>query len=617
MAAEPTPSRPAPPAAAPEPGEPLWPSVAPMVALVTGVLSVLLAIMMWVAWFQASRQDPLTSTTLAALKTALAKDPADDALKRQIRELDLRLRQSKARHLQRATVGAWCLLGTGTLALFSLQTVFWRRGRLNCPPKQVKTSGTDQRLATQATYAVLVFGAGVAGVGWWLAHSAETHLDAKLAKALNDAPSGAQTNATEASSKAAAAPSAQPVAAPAPPGTPFPSGEELARQWPRFRGPTGMGIATFTNVPSTWEVASGQNVAWKSPVPYADYGSVVVWEDRAFLTGGNANKREVLCFSVADGKLLWQKPVDLGTAPVKLPEASSGYAACTPVVDGRRVYAMFANGDVAAFDLAGNPVWARNLGIPANMYGHGVSLALYRDRLLVQYDQGEVKEAKSKLLALETATGKPAWESAVRPVPHSWSTPIVVQAAQKEQIITCANPWVIAYEAGTGTELWRAKVLGGDVTPSPVFANGLVFTAMEGAQLSAIKPDGSGDVSKTHIAWIGEEGLPDICSPLTDGQRVYLLSTYGNLTCYSMAEGKKLWEKELESEFKTSPTLVGDRIYLWDDKGTAFMVAAGNEFKELGRVSVGEALHSTPAYLDGRILVRTVQSLICLGGKKG
>src|SRR5262249_12527650 len=151
--------------------------------------------------------------------------------------------------------------------------------------------------------------------------------------------------------------------------------------------------------------------------------------------------------------------------------------------------------------------------------------------LIVQLDQGETDERKSKLYAFNGATGAILWQRQ-RSVPNSWATPIVITAASKSQIITLGVPWVISYFAADGTELWRAEALGGEVTPSPIFASGLVCVASPNEKLLAIRPDGQGDVTKSHVAWSSEENVPDITSPASNGELAFALSTPGTLTCY-------------------------------------------------------------------------------------
>ncbi|MDP6381260.1 MAG: PQQ-binding-like beta-propeller repeat protein, partial [Phycisphaerae bacterium] len=202
-----------------------------------------------------------------------------------------------------------------------------------------------------------------------------------------------------------------------------------------------------------------------------------------------------------------------------------------------------------------------------------------------------------------------------RTVASSWTTPIVIDAGGRRQLITCATPWVLAYDPADGTELWGAEFLLGDVAPSPIFAGGLVFAVNDGAVLAAIRPDGDGVVTDTKIVWKAHDGLPDIASPVSDGNLVYLVAAGGLITCYDAADGKKVWEKYLERNYTASPSLVGNRIYLLDMDGVMLMLEAGREFKELGQAELGEECHASPAFADGRIYIRSEGHLYCIGKK--
>jgi outer membrane protein assembly factor BamB len=547
--------------------------------------------------FASQALDPLTSPEIKRLKEALIHHPADDELKRQVRELDLALRQNLARHQALQARGAWLLLAGAALAV-GAATYATRKRRL---PKPVKdTAEASVREADQAQGAIAAVALLLVGTAlWWSSHTA-TRLQL---------PSAARLEASPTDQVAAAMPETA--------STPFPAAEEVAHNWYRFRGPGGAGVALHTNLALAWNVEQKTGVLWKTPVPLSVPNSPVVWENRVFLTGANARKREVYCFDGVTGKLLWQQPVEVSASasaePPTVMEDSGGFAPATAATDGRRVYAIFANGDIAAVNLAGKLVWARNLGRPENHYGHSSSLEFYQDRLLVQFDQGEAKEGKSRLLALNSLTGETAWESSPRPVPNSWSTPIVVHDGTRSLVVTTGNPWVLAHDVSTGAELWRAKVLTGEVTPSPILAGGLILAAMESEKLSAIRPDGSGDVTATHVVWQAEDGLPDITSPLSDGERVYLLNTYGLFTCYALADGRKLWEHDFEIGFHASPSLVGDRVLLVSDEGVAVVVAAADTFQELGRSEIGEPVLASPAFAQGRVYIRGKQHLFGLG----
>ncbi len=396
----------------------------------------------------------------------------------------------------------------------------------------------------------------------------------------------------------------------------LPTPEEYRANWPRFRGADGGGVAKG-GVPLTFDVKTGANIVWSAIVPVAGFNSPVVWGDLLFLSGGDDAKCEVMCFDVQSGKLLWRSAppkIERGADEKQEPTDQSGMAAPTVATDGLRVYAIFANGDLAAFNFDGSVAWAKHLAIPKNAYGHASSLATWQDRVIVQIDQGEADDKLSKLLAFDGATGAVAWEKE-RNVGVSWATPIVIEAAGKTQLVTLALPWVIAYSPKDGAELWRAEALDGEVTPSPIFAGGTLFTISPTHSLQPIRPDGSGDVTQTHLGWKAEDGIPDITSPVSDGKLVFVVDSAGMVTCYDVKDGKKQWEHELGEECKASPSIVGDKLVLITTKGTLVVAEVAREFKEVSRSKLGEPAYASPAFAKGRMFVRGAKHLICIGSK--
>jgi len=387
-----------------------------------------------------------------------------------------------------------------------------------------------------------------------------------------------------------------------------------------------LGISAYDNIPTTWDAQSGENILWKTAVPLEGNNSPVVWGKRVFLCAADEEHRQVFCFDADSGELLWGKelpgtPASTAEAPEVM--ADTGFSAPTMATDGRRAYAMFANGDVGAFDFSGELVWSKSLGMPKNVYGHGASLAMYRNRLLIQFDQGERKDGLSALLALNGATGETVW-SIPREVPNSWPTPIVINSAGRDQIITGADPWVIAYDALHGSEIWRAKCLQADVGPSPVYADGIVYTVNEYPELSAIKADGSGDVTETHVLWIGEDGLPDCPSPLATEKYVILVDAYGYVTCYDAKAGDLLWEYELEdAAIVSSPGLVGNHMYVFANEGQSWVIdieaqepaeeGDAEQFRTVATGNLGEECVTSPAFQDRRIYIRGKEHLFCIG----
>lgn len=552
--------------------------------------------------------DPLDSPRFLELKAQLAEDPKNEQLKQEIRDLDLELRTAYFRQREFTDRGTWLLLGGMIVLVLAAKTALWLGRRPPMPQPQPAPLDADASTARGGRWAVAAVGLSLVAAATTLALGLRSHLPgepAAVAQAGGDA---------------------------APAAVGLPGEEEIALEWPRFRGPGGLGISHYENIPVSWDEAAGQNVLWKTPVPLPGNSSPIVWKDHIFLSGADESRRKVFAFDAPSGKLLWQKDVP-GTpqSTAEPPEVSqdTGYAAPTMATDGRRAFAIFANGDVAAFDFSGKLAWSRSLGIPKSSYGYASSLEVFRDLLIIQFDQGTAKEGLSRLLALNTANGQTVWE-VHREVPNSWPSPIVIDGPSGKQIITCADPWTIAYRPEDGQEIWRAKTLRQDVGPSPVFASGMVFTVSEYPALSAIRVDGHGDVTASHIAWTFEDGLPDTASPLATADYVFLLATYGILTCVDAKTGEMLWDKEFENAiFNSSPSLVGDKLYLFakteteDAQGEplfrtqSWVVKIGREEPEVvGEGMLEEPCVTSPAFADGRMYIRGERHLFAIGEKQ-
>jgi outer membrane protein assembly factor BamB len=397
----------------------------------------------------------------------------------------------------------------------------------------------------------------------------------------------------------------------------YPSIEEVNKNWASFRGPGGSGISAYSNIPTKWDAETGEGILWKTRVPVGGNNSPVVWDDRIFLAGGDANDLQVYCFDTASGDLLWTGDVTrvrpkAGEDPFE-PFEDTGYSTPTVVTDGRQVCAIFVTGDVGCFDFNGRKLWEKSLGLPDSAYGYAASLAIYRNVILIQFDQGGADDGISEMIALDGPSGKVVWKMK-RPVANSWSSPIVAGIGDRFQLITSADPWVIAYDPANGAELWRVECLAGDIAATPVYANGLVFVIEPYSKMVAIRPDGQGNVTETHIAWINEDGGPDVCSPLTDGEVIIHMAD-GLLTCLKVSDGTSVWEEDLRAYFLASPSLVGEKIYLLDDKGVMSIAEFKPEYKELAKCKLDEKCHASPAFADGRIYIRGLENLYCIGEK--
>ena len=571
-------------------------------AVVAGAFCLVVAAMM--AWnlYRLGDVNLLESNELTPLKEALARNPRDDAARGRLRQIDRRLRTEYFQRRDFSHKGAYLLLAGAAAAIVMLQVRSQLREKAPGPPTTTEGNDRARRAARLGRWSVAIVTAALCASALAWAVSGGTEADLTVLRGAAEGPKDKP----------------QPPPAPPPPPAAGATAEEIAKSWPRFRGPGGGAVWPHANVPTSWDGPSGRGIAWKSPVPLPGKNSPIICGDRIFLTGADAKRREVYCFDTRSGKLVWKRVVAIEGGPAEAPEVmeDTGFAATTAATDGRHVFAMFANGDLACFDFNGRQLWAKNLGLPENMYGHAASLATWEDSVIIQFDQAQAEDGKSELLAMAGDTGDLVWVAA-REVANSWSSPIVVRAAGRDQIITAANPWVVAYDPVGGNEIWRAKCLSGDVGPSPIFAGGLVFAVNTEPALVAIRPDGKRNVTASHVLWRGEDGLPEICSPVSDGKLVWLLASFGQVTCYQAKDGKLVYEKDLEASFTASPSLAGGKLYLLSEKGVTFIVEATREFKLFETNKLGEAVHASPAFAEGRIYARAKKNLYCIEQSPG
>jgi len=549
-------------------------------AAAAGGLSLVVCAVMAVQAVRMTMDDPLDSIEFRSLQEQLRLRPADKALKQRLRAMDLELREEYFGR-QRLLVSGGYILAV-CLGIFVLAAKLAGDIRKKPPaPSGAPQAGGQWRMARLGRWSVAALAAAVGS--------------AALIAAIVAPPRPLEHR--------------PPPAADRPPP---PQGH--ADNWAGFRGHDGSGIVRGAEVPATWDAPAARNIAWKAPVDLPGHNSPVVWGDRVLLTGADDRKREIYCFDAGTGRALWTRGVrNVPGSPSAAPQVmeDTGYAAPTGVTDGRRFYAIFANGDIACVDFDGRLIWARNLGLPDNVYGYASSLRMHRGRLLVLYDQGDAEAGRSYLYALDALTGRTVYR-ARRPVANSWTTPILISAAGRDQFITVAEPWVVSHDPDTGRILWRFGGIGADTAPSPVFAGGLVLAVSSNDALYAIRPDGAGDVTVTHLTWRSDRNVPDICSPVANDELVFLLTTFGTLSCLELQSGKMLWEHQFEAEFKSSPSLIGRRLLLTTTEGVSYFVAAERRFRLLGEARLGEAVTCSPAFAHGRIYIRGKGHLFCI-----
>ena len=559
-----------------------------MAAIVAGVFTLVVGVSMVASQIQTQRAAPLESPALKALSERLAAHPEDAALREQVRALDLLARRAFFSNQSFLRTGAGLLAGGLVVFLVSAGLLaFWSTPRPD--PCRTPLPAQSPRAAARARWAV-------AAVGLVLALAV---LAALRGRSVPLPPGSGSTPADQPTASPAKADAKEPAAD-------FPSAAEIATNWPGFRGPTGGGLAASA-APTNWDGVTGANVLWKTATPRPGFSSPVVWGNRVYLTGADAEAREVYCFDADSGALRWRHAAtDIPGSPGTLPNVGpdTGFAASTPATDGRRVVAVFATGDLVCVDPDGHRLWARHLGVPENNYGYASSLVIRRDRVFIQYDQAN----GARLLALSLLTGKTLWEKA-RDVNPSWATPLLADTGKRLELVLTANPWVISYNPDNGAEWWRVDCMGGEVGSSPAHAGGRVFTANANVRLAAI------DTAKAKVAWEQAEDLPDVSSPLATCDYVFIGCSYGVINCYAAADGQRLWKQEFDAGFYASPILAGGLVYLMDQNGVMRIFKASNAYVPIGSPSLGEKCNCTPAAVAGRLYLRGEKTLFCIGGK--
>lgn len=386
--------------------------------------------------------------------------------------------------------------------------------------------------------------------------------------------------------------------------------QEMEANWPFLRGPSSSGRAAAGQAPLAWNGETGQGVRWKVEPVRGGSSTPVVWGQRLFLTSGDVAARTVLAHDTETGKPLWRTDIPDGGAKAgePLPEVGedTGFAASTPACDEARVYAVFGTGDLAALDHDGRIVWQRYLGRPHNTYGHASSLVYCGEMLLVQWDQ----EEKSRLLALDKATGRTLWETP-RAAGMSWSTPVVMPACDKPLLLVHASQQTWGVELATGKMLWQVDAVTGEVAPSPTWEGDVWLAANCYSRMVAFRLPPEGAPVKL---WEWEDGnLPDVASPVVADGLIYLATDAGEVRCHSLEDGKEVWHREFADGYYASPVVAAGRLYVVDRaKGLFRVFAADREGRELASNPLGEGVSATPAFVRGRLYIRSHKHLWCV-----
>jgi len=422
------------------------------------------------------------------------------------------------------------------------------------------------------------------------------------------------------------------------------------QNWPSFRGVSAAGIAEGYSTPTKWDLKSGENIRWKTPIPGLAHSSPVIWGDRIFATTavksegesrlkiglyGNieSEKEDVVfdwrlhCIDRKNGEILWTRKCHSGKPKVKR-HAKSSHANATPCTDGKVVVAFFGAEGLYCYDLEGNPIWQKDLGVldwgffrvPSAQWGGGSSPVIHKDMLILQCDV----QKDSFIAAYSLKDGAELWKTRRDDVP-TWGTPTVYTGKEHPQIIVNGFKHIGAYDIETGREIWKMTG-GGDIpVPTPIVAHDLIYITNAHGRMSpvyAVKLSAIGDISlnanessNEYVAWSHPKGGNYMTTPIVWGDYLYCCSNSGKLSCFKTATGELAYRENLGSSsvpFSASPVAADGKIYFSSEKGDIYVVKASPEFEVIAVNKMYEECMATPAISHGALLFRTRNHLVSI-----
>ena len=399
------------------------------------------------------------------------------------------------------------------------------------------------------------------------------------------------------------------------------STSSFADEWTRFHGKNGLGESDATTIPVTW---TANDYNWRVSLPGQGHSSPVIWKNRVFLMSAapDGKTRYALCIDTETGNTVWMHQYSAATHGI---HSLSSYASTTPAVDEDHVYMAWATPEetiLIAYNHAGDEIWRQDLGPFVGRHGFGTSPIVYDDLLILSCQQqatklkpGE-KPGESFMYAFDRKTGTPRWKTPRVSSQIAYSVPsIYAPAVGPAQLICCSQAdGIYSLDPKTGEELWSLKVFDKRTVSSPIVVNDLIVcsngSGQGGNYAVAIRP---GNPPKE--VYRIKKQAPYVPTSVPHGDLLFLWADNGIVTCIESATGEKIWQKRVGGNYYGSPIRIGNCIYSVSSNGEAVALAAGREYKLLGRMQLGEISHSTPAVSGGRLYLRTLSHLISIGGK--
>ncbi|MBP5486739.1 MAG: PQQ-binding-like beta-propeller repeat protein [Bacteroidales bacterium] len=583
------------------------------IAAVTTVFAITLSIMLAANYFQVRRATPLQTEVAETLKGLNDVNAENPALQEQIRQLDLLSRKAFFVSESHLKTGLYLLLAMLGVLVLCLRLYF--HDVKSIPDKDldplddwlVKSKSRDYILAgfgiLTAAALFLAFLSTRSISGGSTSSPTDTIAALEPVEGPVEEPVEEPANSpndTIAAPEPVEGPASSPtdtIAAPEPPKVTHNA----------FRGNNSIGQSSARSIPSSWSLTSGKNIAWKATIPKPGYNSPVINGLNVFLTGADDSGRELYCYDIFTGERKWTLSASgIPGSPSAMPRVNedTGLAASTVATNGKQVCAIFATGDVICADMDGNKLWAKNVGVPDNHYGYASSLLIYGSEVIIQYDN----DSGGRIFALNLSNGNQQW-SKERSEKATWSSPIIAYIDRKPHLIVMGNPNITAYSPDNGDLLWKVECMSGEVGSSPAFSTGRVFGANEYARLVAINgSDGT-------LLWESNEYLPEVSSPVATRDWVYVATSYGVIACYNAETGELVAEQDLGCQFYSSPVVVEGKVFLFSVEGTLYMFSNNGKLTLVSKVETGQATFATPAFTDGRMVVRSEKGLYCVSSE--
>ena len=608
------------------------------IAIVSAIFVVTFSIMLTVNYFQVRGTTPLQTEVIETLKEINDQNANNTVLQEQIRQLDLLARKAYFTRMEHLMTGVYILLGM--LAVFIVCMRLYFAKDKDIPDKEIDPFD-EWAIKTRARKYVVYVATGIAAVALLfvvlsapfmkrtgqptdglVAEVSDNGLQPVLVNENTDGTDSVEdtdntpiTGTEEDTNEPTTA--EDDVSTENNPTEPVASENDISATATEsqpaistvthnaFRGNNSNGISAAKRIPVKWDLKNGTNIAWKKEVPRQGFNSPVINGNKIFCTGADDQARELYGFDLTTGALLWTlAATNIPGSPSNMPETTDDtrLAASSVATNGDKVCAIFATGDIICADTNGKLVWAKNLGIPTLNYGYASSLLIYGNSVIIQYDL----QKSAKVLALDLATGAERWSKNRSEKYASWSSPMITSVNNTSQLILIGTPGISAYNPNNGELLWRVDCMTGEVAASACSADGIIYAASEHAKALAINgTDGS-------VVWENNDVLPEIASPVATKENFFIATSYGVVAALDTQTGEVKKEHEFDADFYSSPIIAEGKLYVISRKGKVFILTADNNFSLIDSFDTGEETYATPAFTDGKIIIRTEESLYCV-----